>query len=85
MVVGHNPGIEELVEELTGEWVRMPTSALAQIDLAIDNWSDLELEETGKLVNVWLLEGNVVMATLILQQQQQQHGEYTYQCQHWKT
>ncbi len=53
MVVGHNPGIEDLVEELTGEWVSMPTATLAQIDLAIDRWSDLALEETGKLVNVW--------------------------------
>jgi phosphohistidine phosphatase len=53
MVVGHNPGIEDLVEELTGEWVRMPTAALAQIDLAIGRWSDLALEASGKLVNVW--------------------------------
>ena len=32
-LVGHNPGLEELVELLTGEWVPMPTSALALVEL----------------------------------------------------
>jgi phosphohistidine phosphatase len=31
VLVGHNPGIEELVTELTGERVSMPTSAIAVI------------------------------------------------------
>jgi phosphohistidine phosphatase len=34
VLVGHNPGIEELVAELTGEWVSMPTSAIAVIEWA---------------------------------------------------
>ena len=34
VLVGHNPGLEELVASLTGRWVPMPTSALAVIDLA---------------------------------------------------
>ena len=29
VLVGHNPGIEDLVSTLTGQWVPMPTSALA--------------------------------------------------------
>ena len=33
VLVGHIPGVEELLELLTGEWVRMPTSAIAVIDL----------------------------------------------------
>ncbi len=33
VLVGHNPGIEELVETLTGDRVPMPTSALAVIEL----------------------------------------------------
>ena len=53
MVVGHNPGMEGLVEELTGEWIRMPTAALVQISLEIDQWSDLGLEETQDLINYW--------------------------------
>lgn len=37
-LVGHNPAMEELVEALTGRGVRMPTSALAVVEL--DAWSD---------------------------------------------
>lgn len=32
-LVSHNPAIEELIEALTGEWVPMPTSAVAVIRL----------------------------------------------------
>ena len=53
MVVGHNPGMESLVEDLTGEWVRMPTAALVHIALNISLWSDLSLESPEKLVNCW--------------------------------
>jgi phosphohistidine phosphatase len=34
VLVGHNPGMEDLVASLTGRRVPMPTSALAVIDLA---------------------------------------------------
>jgi phosphohistidine phosphatase len=34
VVVGHNPGVEDLVASLTGRRVPMPTSALAVIDLS---------------------------------------------------
>lgn len=53
MVVGHNPGMESLVEELIGEWIRMPTAALVQIALEIDHWSDLDLESSERLVDYW--------------------------------
>jgi phosphohistidine phosphatase len=53
MVVGHNPGLESLVEDLTGEWARMPTAALAQIALPIDSWDELDLDDQGKLVSLW--------------------------------
>jgi len=33
LLVGHNPGLEELAESLTGDHVPMPTSALAVIEL----------------------------------------------------
>ncbi len=38
MLVGHNPGIEGFIGLLTGESERMPTAALAVIDLEIDEW-----------------------------------------------
>lgn len=37
-LVGHNPGLEELIASLTGREVRMPTSAIAIVDLT-DTWS----------------------------------------------
>jgi phosphohistidine phosphatase len=53
MVVGHNPGLEELVDALTGESVALPTAALAQITLPVDRWSNLIEAIEGRLVNVW--------------------------------
>ncbi len=53
MVVGHNPGIEELIEALTGQVEQMPTAALAQVQLDITHWKELTPEPTGKLVNLW--------------------------------
>ncbi|MDO7868433.1 SixA phosphatase family protein [Nocardioides jiangxiensis] len=37
-LVGHNPGLEELVAELTGEGVELPTSAVAVLAFA-DGWT----------------------------------------------
>jgi phosphohistidine phosphatase len=38
VMVGHNPGVEELASLLTGEWASMPTSALAVITVS-GSWS----------------------------------------------
>ena len=53
MIVGHNPGLETLVEQLTGERQDLPTAALAQIGLPIDQWRDLKLSTRGTLVGLW--------------------------------
>jgi phosphohistidine phosphatase len=53
LVVGHNPDLEELVEILLGENVRLPTAALAHLQLDIQDWQDLNGEEQGKLINLW--------------------------------
>ena len=53
MVVGHNPTMEQLVNHLTGEIERMPTAALAQIELPIQQWDALDLYTKGTLVNLW--------------------------------
>jgi phosphohistidine phosphatase len=42
LLVGHNPGFENLVRMLTGESVSMPTAALAKINLDIANWHELD-------------------------------------------
>ena len=53
LVVGHNPGLESLIETLTGEAMAMPTAALAYIELSLKRWRDLDLNTECKLVNVW--------------------------------
>ena len=45
--------LQELVEILSGESVRLPTAALAHLQLDIQDWQDLNGEEQGKLVNLW--------------------------------
>ncbi|HEX7334321.1 MAG TPA: histidine phosphatase family protein [Pyrinomonadaceae bacterium] len=40
MLIGHNPGFEELLAFLTGEARRMPTCALAKIKLELESWKD---------------------------------------------
>jgi phosphohistidine phosphatase len=54
MIVGHNPGMEMLLEMLTGEDERLPTAALALIQLPIENWTQLSDEAKGELHQLWL-------------------------------
>jgi phosphohistidine phosphatase len=53
MIIGHNPGLEELVERLTGERQDLPTAALAHIVLEIAHWRDLTLSTRGTLLGHW--------------------------------
>ncbi|HEX5708209.1 MAG TPA: histidine phosphatase family protein [Pyrinomonadaceae bacterium] len=39
LVVGHNPGMEELIASLTGASERMPTAALACVVLEVEKWA----------------------------------------------
>jgi phosphohistidine phosphatase len=54
MVVGHNPGLADLVHLLSGAPVRMPTAALAHIALHIERWSQLRSGVRGELLDLWL-------------------------------
>ena len=53
MVVGHNPGMEALVEELTGAAEQMPTAALARIALDLEHWSEIVGPRRGRLLGLW--------------------------------
>lgn len=53
MLVGHNPGMEELVSMLSGQRNPFPTAALAAFELDIDSWHKLEIGVEVKLQNVW--------------------------------
>jgi phosphohistidine phosphatase len=49
ILVGHNPGFENLLSYLTGDHRHMPTCALAKIEFDAASWSEVSQEETGRL------------------------------------
>ena len=51
MLVGHNPGFEELASMLTGSPIAVSAGALVEIELPIDEWSEAG-RERGRLVRV---------------------------------
>jgi phosphohistidine phosphatase len=48
IMIGHNPGFEELLAYLTGEGHRMPTAALAKIKFDVGSWKEIK-EDQGAL------------------------------------
>ncbi len=52
MLVGHNPGFEDLATTLSGGFVRLTTASLACIELAAEHWQDVQ-PSSGALV--WLV------------------------------
>lgn len=54
LIIGHNPGLEEFLEGLTGRWERLPTAAIAQVSLPVGHWRDLDQDTVGRLENLWL-------------------------------
>ena len=53
LVVGHNPDMEELVMNLTGQAEMIPTAALVRIDLTGEDWSTFGNKSKGRLVRIW--------------------------------
>jgi phosphohistidine phosphatase len=53
LVVGHNPGLEMLVQALTGRGEVLPTAALAQIRVDIERWDEFDENARGTLVALW--------------------------------
>lgn len=49
MVVGHNPGMEELLRYLVGVEKRFPTAALAEISMNVESWQQFKKPNIGKL------------------------------------
>ena len=52
LVVGHNPGLEKLLEVLTGEAEHLPTAAIAWIEAPIAHWRDLG-NTPARLIELW--------------------------------
>ena len=49
MIVGHNPGMEDLVYMLSARREPFPTGALAVLELEIDRWRKLDLSVVARL------------------------------------
>jgi phosphohistidine phosphatase len=52
LVVGHNPGMETLLQTLSGKIEALPTASLAVLSLPIDHWSELTGDTNGKIVEI---------------------------------
>ena len=53
LLVGHNPGMEELLKLLTAQPTPMATCSLAKLDLEADQWSNIE--KTGGSLD-WIVK-----------------------------
>ena len=54
MVVGHNPGMEDVLTMLGLGMHEMPTAALAQVRFGIDDWVMASSSSSVTLENLWL-------------------------------
>ncbi|MHC5023023.1 MAG: SixA phosphatase family protein [Planctomycetota bacterium] len=53
LLVGHNPGLEELLERLAGTVETLPTAALVHLELPVDEWSQAGGAEVASTVAIW--------------------------------
>jgi phosphohistidine phosphatase len=53
LAVAHNPGIAEILSQLTGADESMPTAALAHIQLDIEDWNQFDQDCDAQLVEFW--------------------------------
>ena len=53
LLVGHNPGLEEFLEQLHVGYTPLTTAALAHLELDLERWSDLSAVSQARLVRLW--------------------------------
>lgn len=51
MLVGHNPGIEGFIRNISGRTEPMPTGSLAVIDIDTHFWSDVD-SDSGNIIDI---------------------------------
>ena len=54
LLVGHNPGLEEWLELLTGSYYPMATATLAWLEFPFQQWRELTDGAQGNLARLWL-------------------------------
>jgi phosphohistidine phosphatase len=53
LIVSHNPGISDFLNQLISADEEMPTAGLAVVQLPIKDWADLTARTRGKLMKFW--------------------------------
>jgi phosphohistidine phosphatase len=53
MVIGHNPGLETLLQLLTNRTESLPTAVIAHLILPIQHWNELTSNTQGELIDIW--------------------------------
>lgn len=53
LLVGHNPGLEDLLTTLTGQCPALTTAALARIELPIETWSQISPTTAARFIRMW--------------------------------
>ena len=53
LLVGHNPGLEYVLQVLTGKIESLPTATIAYISLPVEHWSEITGAVKGEFEKVW--------------------------------
>jgi phosphohistidine phosphatase len=53
LLIGHNPGLEELLESLTGGYRPLSTAALAWLECPVGDWREITKETRAELKQLW--------------------------------
>jgi phosphohistidine phosphatase len=53
LVIGHNPGLEALVQMLSRRIESLPTASIAYFSLPIDTWKDFKKDIEAETMDIW--------------------------------
>jgi phosphohistidine phosphatase len=53
LIIGHNPGMETLLQLLSNRIESLPTAVVAHLVLPVQAWSEITADTTGELVEIW--------------------------------
>lgn len=53
MLIGHNPGLESLLQMISGRIDVLPTAVVAYVSLPVDSWRELNGDTHGELIELW--------------------------------
>ena len=57
LLISHNPSLEDLLEQLTGQSRALTTAALAHLQLDVTNWRELTSNTRAPLLDLWQPRG----------------------------